>query len=111
MTPLLPGPLPADFPLAAIAADARTYAPLGIWVFGVQRTVPLVAVSAWRRRPLLIDGDLGRLLRRCPAVAVRLGAAATVVPADELARARLLRIVTRGTDRLAVAALHGLFPS
>lgn len=111
MAPLLPGPLPADFPLAAVGADARACAPLGVWLFGVRRAVSIVAVRVRRRSPLLIDGDLGRLLLRCPAIAVRLGAAAAVVPAEELTRVRVLRIVPSRNDRLALAALHGLFPS
>jgi len=89
---LTPCPIPAALPFLDAVTRAPWGASLGIWLSS-RRPLSVVAISGGQQRILLIDGDLGRLLRRCTSILVRVGADAVVVSADELIRVRALRVV------------------
>jgi hypothetical protein len=105
---LTPCPIPAEWLLADAVARAPHEAPLGIWL-SARRPLTVVAMRGGRSRILLIDGDLGRLLRRCVSIVVRLGTEVATVSADALIRVRALRVVA-GLPYLPTRdMLHALF--
>jgi hypothetical protein len=88
-----------------------------VWLRGA-RTWRGILVLKSRPHPdpqlVLIDRDLGRLLERCPAVLVSLGAGVAIVPAEQLIRVRALQVVAglpyTSTYTQSVQALCALFP-
>jgi hypothetical protein len=57
----------------------------------------------------VVDGDLGRLLRCCAAVIVRLGSEVVAVSPEELNRVRTLRVVAERPHLPTAGAIHALF--
>jgi hypothetical protein len=102
--------VPPDLALASALAQPSAVSPLGVWFRGARRSLALVATLDCHAHLLLIDSDLGRLLRRCSAVLVRLGPDVAAVPADELIRVRALRIVAGLPYVPTIEALCALFP-
>lgn len=112
MPSLTPCPLAPNHPLAAIAALAPNSELAGVWVRGICRLVGVRFFDKSRRcrSTLLLSADLGRLLRSCPSIVVRVGGQPLVMSADALIRVRALRIIAGVPYIPSAGALGALFP-
>jgi hypothetical protein len=122
MVPVVPFPLPAALPVAAVltcACAARVPAlpadpPLGVWLRGSGRPALLRVRWNGSRRALILSPDLGGLLRRCVWIAVRVRepsrSAVTVARSEDLILTRALRVVTALPYLPTADILQSLFP-
>jgi hypothetical protein len=103
-----PLPLRQDFTLAQLLACLPSRRNAGAWLGQYPRQVRVYLRRAGLS--VLLSGDLGVLLRQCDEIVVREGPRAVVVPASELIRWRVLRIVTGMPYLPGPAQLKEIFP-
>ncbi len=97
-----PLPLADQCPLHELVHLVGQKTRAGVWLRGARRDLPLHLRWGSERVRVLIGHDLGRLLRRCSWVAVRLHQVPVLLRVEELIRCRVLQVVT-GTPYLPSA--------
>ena len=93
--PVFAEPLDPAVPFAIVAAPARAGGVIGVWLLAAEPSIhPHFLLGGAGRGPrhaaLLVDSDLGALIRRVPAVLVSAEGRPRLVASGALAAARLL---------------------
>ena len=104
-----PAPLLPSSPMALVLRQARRGERIGAWVRGIGRRIRS-GYAVPGRVHLTLSADLGALLRRCDRIAVRQGATAALLPADELIALRVLEVVLGLPYLPAPERLRVLYP-
>jgi hypothetical protein len=89
-----PRPLPGECPLVRLLPVLPSGCQVGAWIRSASRQVPLRILSGQQAYLLLLDRDLGALLRRCNWIAVQVDERPLVVSAQDLIHCRALQVVT-----------------
>jgi hypothetical protein len=102
-----PLPLPSNYPLILLLDQVRPGETLGAWTRALVHPLQIYCSRASR---ILVDADLGLLLRRCSRVALRGGKHPVVLEADQLIRWRALQVVTATPYLPDADRLMDIFP-
>jgi hypothetical protein len=89
-----PLPLPNSILVHQLLAYARPPGTLGAWVRGSAQVIHLYETGSAKFGRILVDADLGRLLRRCERIVLRHGAHPVVLDAALIIHWRALQVVT-----------------
>jgi hypothetical protein len=89
-----PLPLPHSILLHQLLTYARPPGTLGAWVRGSTQLIHLYETGSAGSCRILVDADLGRLLRRCERIVLRHGVQPVVLDAAVIIHWRALQVVT-----------------
>jgi hypothetical protein len=105
-----PLPLPHDFPLRQLVTLVQYRNDVGVWLRGSARGLRLSIRACGTSSKVLINGDLGLLLRSCAEVVVRQGSQPVVLGAQVLIGWRALQVVTARPYLPCLEWLRDIFP-
>jgi hypothetical protein len=105
-----PLPLPHSILLNQLLAYARLPGTLGAWVRGSTQVIHLYQTSSATFGRILVDADLGRLLRHCERIVLRHRAEPVVLDAAVIIHWRALQVVTSSPHLPSQERLNEMLP-